>query len=402
MSFLFRYQQQSVIVRRIRTLLIVCLFFPATPLFAEDALLDASRTATIEFLMENAMAHGLISGGVIVVGNRDGILYSAARGRLSPAADAPPISERTIFDIASLTKVIATAPAVMKLLEDGRISLLDPLSRWFPEFEGTGRETVTILNLLTHTSGLRDCDLPAETALKAAIEKAASGTRRGPENRFHYADINFILLGELVRRVSGLPLDRFCHEYFYLPLGMDDTMFRPSELRSPLIAPTLGPARELLSGIVQDANARRLGGVAGHAGLFSSAADLALFARMLLTGGTLNGTRILSERVISQMTAPYYYSSGAVVRGLGWDIASPYSAPKGVYFSETSFGHTGYSGSSLWIDPQRDLFVILLTSRLDYHDTRLFNRLRRDISTLTAALFAPDSQAGPAAAVRTH
>lgn len=373
----------------IRCILIICLIAVASPLYAADELLDNARTATLEFLMENAIAHGLIAGSVIMIGNREGILYSAARGRLTAAADSPPLTELTIFDIASLTKVFATTPAVMKLLDEGRITLTDPLTRWFPEFEGTGREDITVLNLLTHTSGLNDISFSTVEPLKTAILKVAM--QKGwtqPGNRFHYADINFILLGELVRRVSGLTLDRFCHEQFYVPLGMSSTQFLPPQELAPQIAPTLGPRNEMLSGIVQDENARLLGGVAGHAGLFSSAADLARFARMVLNDGTLDDRSVLPERVVTQMTAPYFYNNGHVVRGLGWDILSPYSAPKGCFFSEMSFGHTGYSGSSVWIDPQRNLFVILLTTRLDYHDKRQFNRLRSNISTLAVALFS--------------
>jgi len=377
-------------VRFLRTLLIACLFLQAAPLFAADELLDSSRTATIEFLMENAISRGLVAGSVVVIGNHEGIIYSAARGRLAAAADSPPLTERTMFDIASLTKVFATTPAIMKLLDEGRITLTDPLTRWFPEFAGTGREDVTILNLLTHTSGLHDVQLSPDEPLKSAIRKAGSQKGwRQPGDHFHYADINFILLGELVRRASGFTLDRFCHEQFYAPLGMNDTRFLPPRELAPQIAPTLGPGNALVSGIVQDENARLLGGVAGHAGLFSSAADLARFCLMVLNGGVFDGRYIFPERVMAQMTAPYFYSSGHVVRGLGWDILSPYSAPKGSFFSEMSFGHTGYSGSSVWIDPQRDLFVILLTTRLDYHDKRQFNRLRSDISTLAVAVFSP-------------
>jgi len=374
----------------VRTLLIaaVIVSFPLVP-HASDDQMDAGRTVTLDYLVENAMSRGLIAGGVVVVGNHNGILYGSARGRRLPTADSAPLNEGTIFDIASLTKVFATTPAVMKLLEAGAISLTDPLTRWFPEFEGSGREDITILNLLTHTSGLDDSALSAGAPMETIIQRAASQKQwRVPGNRFRYADTNFILLGELVARVTGIPLDRFCRDNLYTPLGMTDTMFLPPAERIPFIAPTLGSAHEYLTGVVQDEVARRLGGVAGHAGLFSSAQDLARFARMLLSGGTLDGRRVFSGRVMRQMTAPYFYSNGAVVRGLGWDIYSPYSAPKGDFFSEMSFGHTGYSGSSVWIDPQRDLFVILLTNRLDYRDTRLFNQLRSDISTLAVAVFS--------------
>jgi CubicO group peptidase (beta-lactamase class C family) len=357
-------------------------------LFAADESLDTGPITTIDFLLEQSISRNTIAGGVVLVGNHEGIIYGTAQGRLSTSADAPPLNERTIFDVASLTKVLATTPAVMKLLEEKQISLMDPITRWFPEFSGSGREDITILNLLTHTSGLNDIELAGSKPLSNAIIEVASQKKWYlPGKRFHYADINFILLGEMVRRVSGVGLDVFCREQINLPLGALKTMFLPPESLSGSIAPTQAANRELLSGAVQDANSRRLGGIAGHAGLFSSAADIARFARMILNGGVLDGQRIFSDHTVAQMTAPYFYSNGKIVRGLGWDINSPFSSPRGNYFSDMSFGHTGYSGSSLWIDPQRDLFVVLLTIRLDYQDTKMFNRLRRDISTLAVAAF---------------
>ena len=368
-------------------LLIFLLIWPAFPLQASDDLMDAGRTANIDFMVENAIAHNLIAGGVVVIGDHRGILYTAARGRLNSEAGSPLLNERTIFDIASLTKVIATTPAVMRLLEVGAITLMDPVSRWFPEFIGSGREEITILNLLTHTSGLDDIALSTDGPINNAIQKLIDQSWKLPGNRFRYADINFILLGELVKRVSGMTLDQFCRQQLFEPLQLNDTMFTPPREMGNVIAPTMEANHTMVSGTVQDYNARRLGGVAGHAGLFSSANDLARFSRLLLGNGIINNRRIFSERVVSQMTAPYFYSNGNVVRGLGWDIESPYSAPKGNYFSEMSYGHTGYSGSSIWIDPHRDLFVVLLTTRLDYRDTRRFKRLRSDISTLAVALF---------------
>jgi CubicO group peptidase (beta-lactamase class C family) len=351
--------------------------------------MDAGRTATIDFMLERAVSQGLIAGGVVLVGNHKGVVYTTSRGKSGFSAEAPALSERTMFDIASLTKVIATAPAIMKLLEEGRITLLDPLSRWFPEFEGTDREDVTILNLLTHTSGLNDITFNRVEPLKAAIHKTGiQKSGRLPGTSFHYADINFILLAELIQRVSGVSLDRYCRENFYGPLGMADTMFLPPHERAGSIAPTIGTDNELLTGTVQDENARLLGGIAGHAGLFSSASDLSRFAAMILNNGTLHGNHVIDKHVLSQMIAPYFFSNGRVVRGLGWDIFSPYSAPRGSFFSEMSFGHTGYSGSSIWIDPQSDLFVILLTVRLNYREIRHINRLRSDISTIAASVFS--------------
>jgi CubicO group peptidase (beta-lactamase class C family) len=375
-------------VRIFHALLIACILTSASPLLASDDLLDAGRAATIDYMLERAMAQGIIAGGVVLVGSHQCITYAASRGRAGFSPDAPALNERTLFDVASLTKVIATAPAVMKLLEEGRISLLDPLTRWFPEFEGTGHEDVTILNLLTHTSGFNDVAISSTEPLKTTIHKAAlQKNGRIPGSRFLYADINFILLSELVQRASGVALDRYCLESIYGPLGMGETMFLPPRETGITIAPTLGTSNELLTGVVQDENARQLGGVAGHAGLFSNASDLSRYAMMILNNGKLYGKQVLSEQVMTQMTAPYFYSNGAVVRGLGWDISSPYSSPRGSHFSEMSFGHTGYSGSSIWIDPQRDMFVILLTVRLNYRDTRFISRLRSDISTIAASVF---------------
>lgn len=369
-------------------LTIICLVSYASSLLASEELLNTERVATIDFLLEQAISHNIIAGGVVLVGNHDGVLYSTARGRMSPTPDAPLLTKQTLFDVASLTKVLATTPAVMKLLEERRISLLDPLTRWFPEFWGSGREDITILNLLTHTSGLNDIEISGVEHLTNVIKVVANQKSwYPPGKRFHYADINFILLGELVRRVSGFRLDVFCRNQIYNPLGTQETMFLPPPRLAPAIAPTLTVDRRLNSGIVQDGNSRHLGGVAGHAGLFSSASDIARFARMILCGGVIDGQRIFPEDIVTQMTAPYFFSNGGVVRGLGWDIASPFSAPKGKIFSDMSFGHTGYSGSSLWIDPQRDLFVVLLTIRLDYQDIKMFSRLRSGISTLAASAF---------------
>jgi len=371
-------------VRLFCCLISLCLFFPASNLFAADEVLDFGRIAAIDLLMDLAISNNLIAGGVVVIGNHSGILSSTARGRLSDSPDAPLLDQQTIFDLASLTKVIATTPAVMKLIDGGQITLLDTLGHWFPEFKDSEHKNVTIINLMTHTSGLTDFEMSADQAMKTAIDRAAAEKNQlEPGNSFKYADINFILLGELVHRVSGKPLDVYCREEIYMPLQTSETMFLPTQNLVDRIAPTLG----IESGTVQDRNARRLGSVAGHAGLFSSAQDLARFARLMLDRGTLDGRKILSERAVKLMTSPIISRNGAVARGLGWDINSPYSAPKGRLFSDASFGHTGYSGSSIWIDPKQDLFVIMLTNRLNYRNIRPFNQLRSDISTIAVAEF---------------
>lgn len=380
------YNQQLTrpAVRFYCSIISLFLLFSASILSASDDMPEYGRTATIDFLMERAISNNLIGGAVVVIGNHDGILSSTARGRLNSNPDSPLLNQQTIFDLASLTKVIATAPAVMKLLDEGHITLQDTLSLWFPEFKGSQFENTTILNLLTHTSGLTDFEMSTEQSMQTAIHRAAAEKQRqGAGISFNYADINFILLGELVHRVSGKTLDVYCREELYTPLFTTETMFLPTLNITDRIAPTLGSA----GGTVQDQNARRLGSVAGHAGLFSSAQDLARFARMMLDGGAIDGRRILSEEAVKQMTSPFLCSNHATMRGLGWDIDSPFSSPKGRLFSAASFGHTGYSGSSIWIDPQQDLFVILLTNRLNYRDIRMFNQLRSDISTIAVAEF---------------
>ena len=345
---------------------------------------------TSGLLLEHAMERNLVSGGVVVVGNHNGILSITARGKLDTKKGAPLLDERTIFDLASLTKVVATAPAVMKLLDQGKVKLSDPLSRWFPEFRHSWQGKITVLELLTHTSGLDDAQLHPSRSIHAIAQRiAAKRPHLKPGGSFNYADINYILLAELVHRVSGKPFDRFCQEQIYGPLGMRETMFTPSRRLAGSLAPTAAGSKSagFYQGVVQDENARRLGGVAGHAGLFSSALDLSRYARLMLGHGALDGKRILSKQVVSEMTAVHFCGNPPVKRGLGWDMDSPYSSPKGILFSERSFGHTGYSGSSIWIDPQTDLFVILLTNRRNYHDIASFNRLRRDISLVASAQF---------------
>lgn len=374
-----------IIFRIIVTLVLLSL---PTHLLAVDNLLDIGRAVSIDVMLENAIRRGLISGGVVAIGNHSGQLYGTSQGKMYPDTGSLPFSDHTLFDTASLTKVIATAPAIMKLLEQGKLNLLDPLSRWFPEFDGTDREEITILNLLTHTSGMDDVEITDTDPFQSLINKVNLQNKGAlPGNRFRYADINYILLGELVRRASNSTLDKFCTEHIYAPIGMTETTFLP-QTGSDVIAPTAGFNKILKAGIVQDINARRFGGVAGHAGLFSTSGDLNKFATMILNRGKYNGVQLFSERVIAQMISPYFYSNGKIIRGLGWDISSPFSSPRGNYFSDMSFGHTGYSGSSIWIDPEQDLYVILLTVRLDYSNIRQFSQLRSDISTLAVSIFS--------------
>ena len=347
----------------------------------------------IDLLMEHAITQRLIAGGVVLIGARDGAVFQRAYGRMSAEPSSPPMRQDAIFDVASLTKVVATTSAVMKLVEEGRVSVTGPVAAWFPEFGGDAKKGLLVRHLLTHTSGITDFPLSLPDPLHQAVEGCAARPSRGEiGNSFCYADLNFILLGDLVRRASGVTLDRYVMEHFFVPLGMVDTFYSPPPDVKPRLSATLRPDGGVLTGEPQDIHARQLGGVAGHAGLFSTAADLARFCRMLMNGGELDGRRVLAERTVAEMTAPQYAEGGKVVRGLGWDMASPYSAPRGHGFSDRSFGHTGYSGGSIWIDPKQDLFVVLLTARLDFRHTSDFNRLRRDLSTLAGSCAAPSGE----------
>jgi len=378
-----------------KILLIVILLLPY-PAIASDPvpiqlqpniIQQLSAVERIDLLVESAIRRGLITGGVVHVGSLDGTLFEKGYGRIAPEGTARPIAPDTIFDLASLTKVVATTTAVMKLAEEGKLSLVDPLRRWFPELEGKGKDDLLILNLLTHTSGLDDFSFDPAAPLQSAINGAAGQKLKGDlGSRFHYADINFILLAEVVRRVSGETLDVYAARKFYAPLGMKDTGFHPPAGKYGRIAPTFADGTALV-GLPQDYPARQLGGVAGHAGLFSTAGDLALFCRMILAEGELGDRRVLEARTVRQMTAPYFSRGGRVIRGLGWDIASPFSTPRGGLFSRSSFGHTGYSGTSIWIDADAGVFVILLTSRLEYRKKTDFSQLRGALSTLAAEAF---------------
>lgn len=347
-----------------------------------------STSLRIDQLMESSIQNALISGGVILIGNRDGTLFEKAYGRVSSAPDSRPMTIDTVFDLASLTKVVATTPAILKLAEGGRLSLVDPVKRWFPEFEGKGKDDLLVMHLLTHTSALNDFSLSTEKPMQSAVDKVAEQSLNGEiGSRFHYADINFILLGEMVRRVSGQALNEYTASAFYKPMAMKDTGFLPAIALQARTAATAGDGDAQFLGEAQDYLARQLGGVAGHAGLFSTSADLAVFCRMMLSGGRSAGRQIMAQRTVDQMIAPYFSRGGKVTRGLGWDIASPFSSPRGAFFSRSSFGHTGYSGTSLWLDPDADLFVILLASRLEFRKKAEFSQLRSELSTLAVEAF---------------
>ncbi|HEV3484365.1 MAG TPA: serine hydrolase domain-containing protein, partial [Vicinamibacterales bacterium] len=294
---------------------------------------DAKRFDLIGPLVEEAISEKKLPGAVVLVGRGDRVLYTKAIGNRAVAPSVERMTPDTIFDVASLTKPVATATSVMILLEDGRIRLNDRVSTFVPGFERYGKADITVRHLLTHVSGLRpDVDLAdAWTGYEEAIALAVEEVPLAPPGeRFVYSDINYFLLGEIVRRVSGKGLDEFARERIFEPLGMKDTMFLPPSSLQPRIAPTesctefgwpcQGADMKMLRGVVHDPTARRMGGVAGHAGLFSTAADLSIFCRMLLAGGTYAGKRILSPLTVAKMTTASTPERERNVRGMGWDI----------------------------------------------------------------------------------
>jgi uncharacterized protein YbbC (DUF1343 family)/CubicO group peptidase (beta-lactamase class C family) len=370
--------------------------------------IDAAKLNGIDALIREDIEQKKLPGAVVLVGRGERTVYQRAIGQRAILPSREPMTLDTIFDLASLTKVIVTTTSMTMLIEQGKVRLNDRVSTFIPGFERYGKENITVRQLLTHTSGLRpDLDLADnwsgyDTAIALAIEEVPASP---PGTRFVYSDINFFLLGDIIRRVTKQPLDQFAREHIFEPLGMKDTMFLPPVSLRGRIAPTercsaLGwpcdpmmagimPARapsvEMLRGVVHDPTARRMGGVAGHAGLFSTAADLAIFCRMLLGNGAYRGTRILSPLAVTKMTMPATPADERNVRSLGWDMDSAFSGNRGELLPLGSFGHTGFTGTSLWIDPATNLFVIFLSNRVHPDGKGDVTPLRARVSTVAAS-----------------
>ena len=340
----------------------------AALLLLQAASFDA---ATFDPLVLDGIQRGAYPGAVLVVGRRDTILFAKGYGRLTwSARAAAPNVDSTLWDVASLTKVIATTTSLMLLVERGRVSLDSPVVHYVPEFHGRGTGAITVRHLLTHTSGLRAW-LPlnrlARDSAAAMRIVFAQMPRVPPGTRMEYSDFNAILLGEIVRRSTGLPLDVFAAREIFTPLGLEQTMFRPPRRLMPRIAPTGVWRGHPVAGVVNDQNAARLGGVAGHAGLFSTAADLARFAQfMLREGAPPRGPRLIkAETVRAFTTIAVPARRGTSARTLGWEAlpTGETVSSAGTLLGPRSYGHTGWTGTSLWIDPDRGLFVLLLTNR---------------------------------------
>ncbi|HSR68859.1 MAG TPA: serine hydrolase domain-containing protein [Acidobacteriota bacterium] len=363
---------------------------PATQPPSQDGHYTLSRghLRHLDEVIEKALGEGQARGAVVLVSWRGQTVFEKAYGVRALQPQQEEMTRDTIFDMASLTKVMATAPAVMMLVEEGKIALSDRVRDYLPGFEAHGKDSIRLIHLLTHYSGLRpDVDLDEpwegyETAIRLGLDERPVAE---PGERFIYSDINFFLLAEIVRRVSGLPFQDFCRERIFEPLGMTDTGFNPSADKLARIAPSEPFEGQMLRGTVHDPTTRRMGGVAGHAGLFSTAADVARFASMILNQGSLDGARVLSPLSVRAMTTAQTPPGQPHLRGLGFDIDSPYATVRGDLFPKGSFGHSGFTGTSLWIDPSSRTFVILLTSRLHPDGKGSVVSLRKKVASVVAA-----------------
>jgi uncharacterized protein YbbC (DUF1343 family) len=355
-------------------------------------------SAALDALAEEAIRDGLIPGAVLVVGHEGKIVHRKAYGYKALVPDKEPATVDTIYDAASLTKVMATMPAIMKLLEQGKIRLAEPVTTYLPEFQG-GKSDITVRDLLTHFSGLRgDLDLePPWSGYETGIRKALADKPLAPPGAgFIYSDINFELLGEIVRRLSGKPLDEFAREQIFEPLGMKDTMFRPPESLRPRIAPTEidNGTGQPWRGIVHDPTARYMGGVAGHAGLFTTADDLARYAEMWLGMGERAGVRLFSPLTIERFSTNAAPTTQPIRRGLGWDIDSPYSSNRGELYRIGGYGHTGFTGPAVWIDPGTRSFVVIMANRVHPRGGRSINPWRSRVATVVAAGLTSNAAGG--------
>jgi uncharacterized protein YbbC (DUF1343 family)/CubicO group peptidase (beta-lactamase class C family) len=367
--------------------------------------MSAERLARMDQVIQASIEKKELPGAVVLVARHGRVAWRKAYGSRAVEPQREAMTADTIFDLASLTKIVATATSIMILIEQGKVRLSDPVIQFIPEMKGGGRDAISLEQLLTHTAGFApDFDLRErwsgyDEAMKRLYREPL---RNQPGARFVYSDVNYIALGEVVHRVSGQMLDEFARRNIFEPLGMNDTGFRPDVRLKSRIAPTekrrgqmsyLGDSGEnagsegeqWLRGQVHDPTSFRMNGVAGHAGLFSTANDLAIFCQMILNGGIYNGVRILSPMAVATMTRPRAIAENGSARGLGWDIATSFSTNKGDLFPLGSFGHTGFTGTSMWIDPASDSFVIFLSNRVHPDGKGDVGPLRGRVSSIVAS-----------------
>ncbi len=377
---------------------------------------DTTRLQELERAIGADIAARKLPGAVYRL-ERNGVVYEKGFGQFTYDAGSTTVTPATVFDAASLTKVLATAPSVLLLAEEGRLALESPLVHYFPECANGGKEAITVRQLLTHASGL-PAGLPAKPGWQgkeaAHLLACTQAVTHPPGTFFRYSDINYILLGQLVERVSGKPLHQFAQERIFRPLGMADTGYLPlARMQAAAIAPTQrapGPggdaalhgdlaSGQLLQGVVHDPTVRRMGGVAGSAGVFSTVRDVARFGRMLVNEGQLDGVRVLSKDSVRLLTTTQSHP-GLAMRGMGMDIDSPYAQrPRGTVFPVGSYGHTGFTGCILWVDPQSRTYYVFLSNRVFPDDKSNVLALYTQLGTLSAQAAGLAAPAAPATAV---
>lgn len=359
--------------------------------------MSAQRLVVIDDIVQEGLRDKKMPGAVVVIGYRGHIVYRKAFGQRQLEPTSEPMTLDTVFDLASLTKPIATATSIMQLVEAGKIGLDDAVVKHLPAFGNHGKQSITIRHLLTHQGGLIADNSMKDFAngREKSIENLMSlEPLAAPSERFIYSDVGFMVLGELVAVVSGQSLDEYTRTHLFEPLGMRETMYRPTQLPADRFASTEQRDGHWMRGEVHDPRAYALNGVAGHAGLFSTADDLARFAQALLNGGELGGTRVLKPETVTLMTSHQPIPGGGI-RGLGWDKRSGFSINRGDLMSPSACGHGGFTGTALWFDPKQQLFVIFLSNRVHPKGEGSVNPLIGRINTVAAAAIREfESQAG--------
>ena len=373
-------------VKRPGQILLLCALLFSTRAFSQAS--HDSHLTVLDPIINDAIAQQQIPGAVLIVGHDGQVVYRKAYGSRAIGPKREAMTLDTIFDCASLTKVVATTTAVMQLWEQGKFRMSDPVAKYIPEFAQNGKQDITIRQLLVHYSGLAaDLDLAKPFAGKDAAYRMAfeEAPEHPPGSMLHYSDINFVVLGALVERLSGERLDEYSEKHIFAPLGMKDTRFVPPAAWVKRTAPTEEDENHhMLLGVVHDPTARRMGGVAGHAGLFSTADDIALFAQALLDGGR----GVLTSATIAKMTSPQQPATATVLRGFGWDIDSPFSTNRGELLPVGGFGHTGFTGVSLWIDPTTRTYIVIMTNAVHMGEKGSAVSLRTKVATAVAVALA--------------
>jgi serine-type D-Ala-D-Ala carboxypeptidase len=374
-----------------RTTCLLTLLAMTTAAHAKDRKVDLDHLEQVDSLIAQAIEKKDIPGAVLLVGRGDDVVYRKAYGNRAVEPAVEPMTEDTIFDLASLSKSMGTATSIMVLADRGKIDINAPVAKYVPAFAANGKEKVTIEQLLLHRGGLVAdnsmsdyTDDPQESMQKLLKQKL----KYEPGTDFIYSDMCFAVLGEVVHAVSGKPLSEFAAEEVFKPLGMKDSMYLPPADLKPRIAPTQKTKDGVLRGVVHDPRAQKLGGFAGHAGVFGTADDVGRYCRMLLHKGELDGKRIMSAKTVEEMTKTRCMPDGKNCRTYGFDVDTKLSsAPRGERFEKgTTFGHTGYTGTMLWIDPVNNCYVVLLTNRVhpDDKNSSGVTQLRRKVSTIAA------------------